>query len=180
MEFVRRFSGLSRVASLRVSAGLFAIVVLLGAATVGGAFWRLNLPAHAAKVPMVAQEFGHQKIIYHISESGEDRAGKQAGWLGSMQNHFAALRPGELDLVVVMNGDGINLLIRAKSDPDLQTRIRNLKQLGARFLVCRNTLVSRGLDPATDLYDVKTSDLVAAGVAEIALLEGQGYGYLRP
>jgi intracellular sulfur oxidation DsrE/DsrF family protein len=159
---------------------LVTLIVLLGATTVGIQLWRANAPAHASNVPAVNQDFGHQKIIYHISESGEDRAGKQAGWLGSMQNHFAALKPGDLDMAVVMNGDGINLLIKAKSDPDLRSRIDKLKQQGARFLVCRNTLVSRGIDPATDLYDVKTGDLVAAGVAEIAMLESQGYGYLRP
>jgi intracellular sulfur oxidation DsrE/DsrF family protein len=168
------------IASVKFRVLFVLLVGGLACMAVGAQFWRSNTPAHAANVPPVLQDFGHQKIIYHISESGDDKAGKQAGWLGSMLNHYAALKPGQLDMAVVMNSDGINLLIRAKTDPELQRRIALLKAKGARFLVCRNTLVSRGLDPATDLYDVSTSDLVAAGVAEIAMLEGQGYGYLRP
>jgi intracellular sulfur oxidation DsrE/DsrF family protein len=159
---------------------LLVVAGAIGATIAATEVWRFNLPAHAANVPTVTQDFGHQRIIYHITEAGDDRAGRMVGWLGSMQNHFAALKPGQLDLAVVMNGDGINLLVKAKTDSDLQSRITKLKKQGARFLVCRNTLVSRGIDPATDLYDVKTDDLVAAGVAEIALLEGEGYGYLRP
>lgn len=154
-------------------------MVALGA-TGSVLLWRSNQPAHAANIPPVVQDFGHQKIVYHLSEAGDDRLGRQAGWLGSMLNHYAALQPGALDMAVVMNGDGIELLRKAQSDKELQTRITKLKALGARFLVCRNTLISRGLDPATDLYDVHTGDIVAAGVAEIALLESQGYGYIRP
>jgi intracellular sulfur oxidation DsrE/DsrF family protein len=162
----------------RMGVAVLALLSGLGSAAI--MTWRVNMRAHAAVVPAVAQEFGHQKIVYHISEPGDDKVGRQAGWLGSMLNHFAALKPGALDMAVVMNGDGLNLLIKAKSDKDLQTRIDKLKSLGARFLVCRNTLVSRGIDPAVDLYGVQTGDIVAAGVAEIALLEGQGYGYIRP
>ena len=171
---------MSKSDALKLRIGLIVLVVLFGVSAVGIQVWRFNLPAHAANVPSVTQDFGHQKVIYHITESGDDRAGKQVGWLGSMQNHFAALKPGSLDMAVVLNGDGINLLIKAKTDKDLSSRIDLLKKQGARFLVCRNTLVSRGLDPATDLYDVKTGDLVAAGVAEIAMLESEGYGYVRP
>ena len=168
------------LSSWKLRLGLVVSVLIMCVFVGMAAFWRLNAPAKAVNVPQINQDFGHQKVIYHISESGDDRAGRMAGWLGSMQNHFAALKPGQLEMAVVMNGDGINLLIKAKTDPELQTRITALKQQGARFLVCRNTLVQRRLDPATDLYDVSTTDLVAAGVAEITMLEGQGYGYLRP
>jgi intracellular sulfur oxidation DsrE/DsrF family protein len=170
---------MSQTTVFQVKIGLVMLVTAVCAVT-GVQFWRSGGPAHAANVPQVNQDFGHQKIIYHISDAGDDRANRQVGWLGSMQNHFVALKPGDLDMAVVFNGDGINLLMKAKTDPEMQRRITWLKEHGARFLVCRNTLVSRGIDPATDLYDVKTGDLVAAGVAEIAMLEAQGYGYLRP
>jgi intracellular sulfur oxidation DsrE/DsrF family protein len=171
---------MSKSATLKVKIGVILLIAFASLAVAGVQIWRSSLPAHAANVPSVTQDFGHQKIIYHIAESGDDRVARMAGWLGSMQNHFAAVKPGQLDMAIVMNGDGIDLLIKAKTDHDLQSRIDSLKKQGARFLVCRNTLVARGLDPATDLYDVKTGDIVAAGVAEIAMLEGQGYGYLRP
>lgn len=156
------------------------ILALVAGALAGGLLWRGNTPARAANIPPVVQDFGRQKVIYHIAEAGDDRLGRQAGWLGSMMNHYAALKPGALDMAVVINGDGIALLQNARHDKTLQERITKLKALGARFLVCRNTLVSRGIDPTTDLYDVHTGDIVAAGVAEIALLETEGYGYIRP
>lgn len=160
--------------------GLAILVALVATGTLGGFLWRSNVPARAANVPQVVQDFGRQKIIYHLAEAGDDRPGRQAGWLGSMLNHYAALQPGALDMAVVMNGEGVELLRKAQSDKDLQSRITKLKALGARFLVCRNTLISRGLDPAADLYDVHTGDIVVAGVAEIALLEAEGYGYIKP
>ena len=50
---------------------------------------------------------------------------------------------------------------------------------GVKFLICRNSLVGRSIDPA-DLYDVKTGDIVGAAVAEVAALQAQGFVYLKP
>jgi intracellular sulfur oxidation DsrE/DsrF family protein len=142
--------------------------------------WRMVGPKPKVDVPKVVTDFGHQKVIYHLTEGGGYLGQKHRNWVGNMENHFAALQPGELELVVVMNGDGVDLLTAAKGDEKLAGRIAALKAKGARFLVCRNTLISRGLDPQKDLYDVRTEDLIGAGVAQIALLERQGFGYLKP
>ena len=142
--------------------------------------WRVHQANRPITVPKVVQDFGRQKVVYHLSESGGVMGGRHAGWLGSMENHYAALEPGALELVVVMNGDGVDLLSDARGDPKLAARIAALKAKGARFLVCRNTLISRGIDPDKDLYHVRTEDLIGAGVAEIALLERQGFAYLKP
>jgi intracellular sulfur oxidation DsrE/DsrF family protein len=164
----------------RFDAKLLAVAALAAIVAVGGwEAWRVVGPRHTVDVPKVVTDFGHQKVIYHLSEGGGYLGSKYRNWVGNMENHYAALEPGRLDLVVVMNGDGVDLLSYAMGDEKLAARIDALKAKGARFLVCRNTLISRGIEPSA-LYGVKTEDLIGAGVAQIALLERQGYGYLRP
>ena len=164
----------------RFDVKLVAVAALAAIVAVGGwEAWRVVGPKPKVDVPKVVTDFGHQKVIYHLTEGGGYLGQKHRGWVGNMENHYAALQPGELELVVVMNGDGIDLLTAAKSDEKLAARIDALKAKGARFLVCRNTLISRGIEPR-DLHGVRTEDLIGAGVAQIALLERQGFGYLKP
>ncbi len=157
-----------------------AIPIAMVTAIAGYETWRRAGHHGPVDVPRVVQDFGDQKVIYHLSESGGYLGGKHRSWLSNMENHYAALEPGGLDLVVVMNGDGVDLLSHAATDTSLARRIDALKARGAKFLVCRNTLISRGIDPVQDLYGLRTEDLIGAGVAQIALLERQGYGYLKP
>lgn len=164
----------------RLDPKLLAVVVIaMIVAVTGWEAWRRVTHHVRVDVPKVVQDFGHQKVIYHLTESGGYLGQKYRSWMSNMENHYAALKPGALDLVVVMNGDGVDMLTHAASDEKLAARIDALKAKGARFLVCRNTLISRGIEPKS-LYGLKTEDLIGAGVAEIALLEREGYGYLKP
>ena len=79
----------------------------------------------------------------------------------------------------VLQGDGIELLQDATRNPDLAATIDQLRAKGVRFLVCRNTLIGRELDPFTALHGVKAEDIVSAGVAEVTALQMQGFAYLR-
>ena len=165
----------------RRGALLTSVLIVAGVGAWGGReVWRAHASGRSVVVPPVHQDFGHQKVVYHISESGGYGGSRHVGWLGNMENHYKALAPGALDLVVVINGDGIDLLGHALTDADLAGRIDRLKDKGARFLICRNTLVGRGIDPDKDLYAVKREDLIGAGVAEVALLQREGYAYLKP
>ncbi len=167
--------------TIRFDAKLLAVAGLAAIVAVGGwEAWRMVGPRPRVEVPRVDTDFGHQKVIYHLTEGGGYLGQKHRNWVGNMENHYAALQPGELELAVVMNGDGVDLLSHAKSDEKLAARIDALRARGARFLVCRNTLIARGIDPEKDLHGVRTEDLIGAGVAQIALLERQGYGYLKP
>ena len=95
------------------------------------------------------------------------------------RNHVDAIAFGELDLRVVLQGGGVDLLMAAKRDANLATQIDALRANGVRFIVCRNTLVLRGLDPATQFHGVKHDDIVSASVAETARLVAQGFAYLK-
>jgi uncharacterized protein len=124
-----------------------------------------------------------QKVAYHIN-TDDQKALKAA--LGNIKNHVNAVCAkgdvcaDKLDLRVVMHGNGLELLKVAKDDQEFKSRIDELKLQGATFKVCANTLKSRNMDASKDLYDVKKSDIVPSGVAELAILQSQGFAYVKP
>lgn len=117
------------------------------------------------------------KVVYHMN--GPDLAYQKA-FLNNIQNHINAIGTDKMDAVVVMHGEGLDLLKNAKTDEQLKARIDNLKLQGVHFNVCNNTLVGRKIDMEKDLYDVKPSDIVPSGVAELAKLQLKGYAYIHP
>lgn len=124
--------------------------------------------------------YATQKAVYHVTEgSGLIGHGRYRNLLQIARNHLQAVGVGRLDLRVVLQGDGVELLELAKSDSDLAVRIDALKRDGVRFLICRNTIMGRDLDPA-ELYGVTAEDIVPAGIAEATSLVQQGYVYLKP
>jgi len=132
------------------------------------------VPAVAAPPERVYSE---QKIVYHMN--GADLKHQQ-GFLNNIQNNINAVGAERVHAAVVMHGDGLTLLMNAKTDESLRAKIDNLKAQNVRFLVCNNTLVGRKLDMKTDLYDVEDADIVPSGVAEIVQLQVEGYSYIKP
>jgi intracellular sulfur oxidation DsrE/DsrF family protein len=118
-----------------------------------------------------------QKVAYHVN--GDDDKLLNAT-LGNIQNHINAVGKDNLDLRVVMHGNGLALLQKAKSDEGMKSKIDNLKLQGVAFNVCANTLKSKKLDYTKDLHDVKQKDIVPSGVAEIAILQSKGFAYVKP
>ncbi|OYY22300.1 MAG: hypothetical protein B7Y68_08675, partial [Thiotrichales bacterium 35-46-9] len=85
------------------------------------------------------------------------------------------------DMRIVIHGDGINMLVAAKSGsyPKLTAKLDELMQKeGVKFLVCYNTLTSKKIR-IDQLYKINADNLIPAGVAEIARLQGLGYAYLK-
>jgi uncharacterized protein len=121
--------------------------------------------------------YGKQKVVYHVNY---DDPKKQKGALRNIQNHINAVGAENLDLRVVMHGNGLSLLVRANEDDGVQSRVANLKNQGIGFKVCANTLRGRKISYEDDLYDVDKKDIVPSGVAELAHLQGQGFGYVKP
>jgi uncharacterized protein len=121
--------------------------------------------------------YGKQKVVYHVNY---DNPKKQRGALRNIQNHINAVGAANLDLRVVMHGNGLSLLMRANEDDGVQSSVANLKNQGIGFKVCANTLRGRKINYEDDLYDVNKGDIVPSGVAELAHLQGQGYSYVKP
>lgn len=137
-------------------------------------------PADVAEAEAEATDYGEQKAVYHMNYAGGIDGSGYRPALNNMQNHLDAVGDANLDLRVVMHGDGLGLLAAAKKDQGLQAIISGLKERGVDFLVCKNTLDGRNIDPEKDLFDVWPEDIVQAGVAEVARLQGEGFVYIKP
>ena len=110
--------------------------------------------------------------------------------LRNIQNHINAVGAENLDLRVVMHGNGVSLLLEpdqventkmkaGNADENMTARISNLKDQGVTFKICANTLKGRKID-LEYLFDASEDDIVPSGVAEIAHLQAEGFSYLRP
>ena len=128
-----------------------------------------------------------QKVVYHVNYYG---AKAEAAALRNIQNHINAVGKENLDLKVVLHGNGLAMLLEpdalettkmkeANADDDMQARVAGLKEQGVQFQVCANTLKGRKVE-VDDLYDVSDADIVPSGVAQLAILQGQGYAYIKP
>ena len=133
--------------------------------------------------------YGKQKVVYHIKY---DDPKTQASALGNIQNHINAVGAENLDLKVVLHGNGLSLLLdpdalanlpkfkNANANETMTAKIDNLKSQGVSFNVCENTVKGRKVNIETDLHNVDKKDLVPSGVAELARLQGMGYSYIKP
>ena len=127
-------------------------------------------------VSVVAQ--AENKVIYHVNFNDADQQ-------RYTRNHINAVGEENLDLRVILHGEGLTLLL----EPDMVANtlfnvghatdeatavIAGLKDQGVRFIVCANALRAKQVDHTSDLYDVDDEDIVVSGVAEIARLQRQG------
>ncbi len=85
-----------------------------------------------------------------------------------------------LELKVVLHGNGVGLLKSAKDNQKLQSAVTSLKTQNVSFHVCKNTLRGRKISYENDLFEVFEDDIVASGVAELSHLQQQGYTYIKP
>ncbi|WP_019625053.1 DsrE family protein [Thioalkalivibrio sp. ALJT] len=126
------------------------------------------------KPPVVGEPL---RVVYHINTDAPDL---HLNALRSLQNHIDGAEIEQaLQIKVLMHGSGIHLLQRARSDPDLRSTVNALKRQDVRFLVCGNTLASRGLARG-DLHEVEDRDVVRSGIAELTRLQRAGYTYIKP
>jgi len=143
--------------------------------------------ALALGVAHADDRYGKQKVVYHINY---DDAKTQKAALGNIQNHINAVGRDNLEIKVVMHGDGVSLLLEpdaleetkmkaANATPEQEAKVAGLKDQGVKFEVCANTLKGRNV-PLDALYDVDAEDVVPSGVAELARLEQMGFTYIKP
>lgn len=160
-----------------VRKGILAVLTATGAA--------LLLSGHV----IAGEGYAKQKVVYHINY---DDPKKQTGALRNIQNHINAVGAENLDVKVVLHGNGLALLLEpdslghltkfkhANADEQMTAKIDGLKIQGVAFQVCANTVKGRQVDLANDLYDVQEADIVPSGVAEVARLQSLGYAYIKP
>jgi intracellular sulfur oxidation DsrE/DsrF family protein len=113
-----------------------------------------------------------QKSVYKvvIQLSNEDTAVHKA-MIKQLNNALEAL--DKLEIEVVVHGQGIGFLLL--SSPVINN-IEKLQKKGVRFLVCKNTLNDKKLEPSA-LY--AGSKVIASGVAHLIVRQSQGWSYLK-
>jgi hypothetical protein len=127
------------------------------------------------------ERYGKQKVVYHINYPGGDKDKKYRGAMRNIQNHINAVGAENVDIKVVMHGNGLGLLKSAKGgNQKLQGAVASLKSQNVNFHVCANTLKGRKISYEKDLFDVFQEDIVPSGVAELSRLQQMGYTYIKP
>lgn len=114
-----------------------------------------------------------EKVVYHINDSSNARIAMR-----NIENHLNASPSAKI--VVVTHGKGIDFLLNDAKDEKgaFAPQVAGLKEKGAEFRVCRNTLNGRNL---TDEAVILEARVVPSGVAEIGRLQAkEGFVYLKP
>ncbi len=126
------------------------------------------------------ERYGQQKVVYHINYTGGEADKKYRGAMRNIQNHINAVGAENMDIKVVLHGNGLGLLMNAKSNDQLEGAVASLKSQNVAFQVCNNTLKGRKISYDKDLFDVYEEDIVPSGVAELSRLQQMGYTYIKP
>ena len=124
--------------------------------------------------------YGKQKVVYHINYNGgeDDKAYRAA--MRNIQNHINAVGKDNIEIKVVLHGNGVNLLKDAVNNQKVQQDVLSLRSQQVKFQVCNNTLKGRKLSYENDLFEVFKDDIVPSGVAELSRLQQMGYTYIKP
>ncbi len=127
-----------------------------------------------------ADSYGKQKVVYHINYEGGDADKKYRGALRNIQNHINAVGAENMEIKVILHGNGLGVLKSAKTNDKLKGQVVSLKSQNVKFNVCNNTLKGRKINYETDLLEVFPEDIVPSGVAELSHLQQMGYTYIKP
>jgi len=129
-----------------------------------------------------------QRVIYHLNDGSPMQ---QFRLLRNIVNHFNATPDGKLDIKVLVHGPGLGMLLLpeaqprirsllANATPDHRAQIDALRAQGVQFVVSATALREYGVDPARDLYRVKSGDIVDNAIAYLAEMQARGYAYIKP
>ncbi|GAB3630145.1 signal peptide protein [Pandoraea terrae] len=114
------------------------------------------------------------KVVYHLSE-GIDQA---ASALHKIRNHLDVDPNAKITVVAV--DYGVDFLLEGAKDKNnnpFDATVQTLVSRGVDFRVCNNTLIGRNIDRHKVIPEAK---IIPAGMPEIARLEAEGYGYIKP
>jgi intracellular sulfur oxidation DsrE/DsrF family protein len=114
------------------------------------------------------------KAVFHI----EDAASQALAGLRNVKN-FMDTEP-TAKIVVVTHAQGVDFLMNDAKDRNgnpYAIAVELLKERGVKFEVCEITLRNRSLKKEQFIPEAQ---FTPSGVVEIAKLQAQGYGYIKP
>ena len=126
-----------------------------------------------------ARERADVLVAYHLSTADEHR---QQIALLNMKNHIEDLREQgkSASIKMVLDGDGVALLMRAQQQLQVQQLLKRLRSQGVDFLAERQPLQSAdadwgGWEEALRLVEGR---LIESSILTLVELQQQGYAYL--
>lgn len=126
--------------------------------------------ASAQSTPTVAAASTKYRAIFHVTENDPQ---KWAQVLNNAKFTQSQLGAQNVDIVVVMNGGGIGML---KLESPVAQRIDEAKKAGIKFDVCQQTMAAQKV---TKQDMLPQADYVPSGVAEVIMLQSQGWLYVK-
>ncbi|MGI9400766.1 MAG: hypothetical protein ACR2O0_05890 [Rhizobiaceae bacterium] len=73
------------------------------------------------------ERYGKRKVVYHIYYNGGPDDKKYRGAMRNIQNHINAVGAENMEIKVVLHGNGVALLKTAKENKTFQTTVASLK-----------------------------------------------------
>jgi intracellular sulfur oxidation DsrE/DsrF family protein len=113
------------------------------------------------------------KVMFHLDWDQEEPLLMA---LNNIKNLWKQIPPAEAEACIVANGPAVSLFKKDRAATYSAT-VQELHKDGARFLVCRNSIVNLGIAPE-DLLE--PCEQVPAGILEIIKLQHEGYAYVKP
>ncbi|MBR0855269.1 DsrE family protein [Bradyrhizobium liaoningense] len=132
------------------------------------------LGASSAKAAPEAAPSNKLKVVYHLSD-----AEKVNFVLGNIQNHIDGVGGADhVTIALVVHGPALKAFHLAHANPDISKRVGNFSRDGVELAACGNTMKAQNVTLADLLPGFVNAE--KGGVVRLALLQSQGYLYLRP
>ena len=109
-----------------------------------------------------------QKVVFQVS-SNDTLVHKSL--VKQLNNLLTAL--DQVTIEVVTHGPGVSML---QQNSTVKNNLQLLQQRGVVFLVCRNTLTEKKIDPKTLLPFAR---IIPAGLAHIITRQSEGWSYIK-
>ena len=143
--------------------------ILWSAASALGAAFAASRAKAAAETPS-----DKLKVVYHLSD-----AEKVNLVLGNIQNHIDGVGgPEHVTIALVIHGPALKAFHRAQVNPGVSKHVGDFSRDGVELAACGNTMKAQNIT----LKDLLPGFVSAekGGVVRLAVLQSQGYLYLRP
>ncbi|MDO9417489.1 DsrE family protein [Pararhizobium sp.] len=128
----------------------------------------------ASAAVAVEVDAGIQKVVYHLSDI--DKAGFV---LGNIKNHIEGMGgPDTVRIVLVVHGPALIPFHERKAGADIRAKLAKINGPALSLAACGNTMDGQEVSLADLLPGFVRAD--EGGVVRIAMLQSQGYLYLRP
>jgi intracellular sulfur oxidation DsrE/DsrF family protein len=99
--------------------------------------------------------------------------------LGNIQNHLDGVGgPEHVTIALVIHGPALRAFHSAAANADLSRRVQQFSGDGVELAACGNTMKSQNVSLGELLPGFVVAD--KGGVVRLAVLQSQGYLYLRP